>query len=104
MAGTGPHGAVTLGTSSRGGRGSRSQRPAADRAPAMRAAIGAAMGRSKREIPHYYLGDAIPLAAALTWLAARNEERSVTERVLMAALQLKAVALAPQKFPELNGL
>jgi pyruvate dehydrogenase E2 component (dihydrolipoamide acetyltransferase) len=61
------------------------------------------MARSKREIPHYYLATDIALARVTQWLAARNERRSVTERVVMAAVQLKAVALALRSFPELNG-
>ena len=69
----------------------------------MRAAIGAAMARSKREIPHYYLATDIVLARATRWLAARNEGRPVTERVLMAVPLLKVVALALRRFPELNG-
>jgi pyruvate dehydrogenase E2 component (dihydrolipoamide acetyltransferase) len=74
-----------------------------DRATEMRRTIAAAMARSKREIPHYYLATAIPLGAASRWLAARNEGRLVTERVLMAVLLLKAVALALRKHPDLNG-
>ena len=69
----------------------------------MRRAIAAAMARSKREIPHYYLATDIPLARASRWLAARNEGRPVTQRVLLAALLLKAVALALRKHPQLNG-
>jgi pyruvate dehydrogenase E2 component (dihydrolipoamide acetyltransferase) len=69
----------------------------------MRRAIAAAMARSKREIPHYYLATDIPLARASRWLAARNEQRSITERVLMAVPLLKAVALALKRYPELNG-
>ena len=69
----------------------------------MRKAIGAAMSRSKREIPHYYLAETIPMHRALETLARANEARPVTERVLMGALQLKAVALTLTKFPELNG-
>jgi pyruvate dehydrogenase E2 component (dihydrolipoamide acetyltransferase) len=37
------------------------------------------------------------------WLAAANAQRPVTERLLMATLQLKAVALALQGYPDLNG-
>jgi len=69
----------------------------------MRRAIAAAMARSKREIPHYYLATDIPLIRARRWLAARNEGRPVTQRVLLAALLLKAVALALRKHPQLNG-
>ena len=61
------------------------------------------MSRSKREIPHYYLADEILMDKALGWLAERNAERSITERVLPAVLQLKAVALAAQRFAEFNG-
>jgi pyruvate dehydrogenase E2 component (dihydrolipoamide acetyltransferase) len=69
----------------------------------MRAAIGAAMARSKREIPHYYLAADVPMARAAAWLAARNASRPVTERVLMAAPMLKAVARALARYPEFNG-
>jgi pyruvate dehydrogenase E2 component (dihydrolipoamide acetyltransferase) len=75
----------------------------ADRAAEMRRAIGAAMSRSKREIPHYYLAETIPMARAAAWLAAENAKRPVTGRLLMGVLQIKAVALALAKAPELNG-
>jgi pyruvate dehydrogenase E2 component (dihydrolipoamide acetyltransferase) len=76
---------------------------APDRGAEMRKAIAAAMSRSKREIPHYYLSETIPMLRASEWLARENEERPVTARILMAVLQLKAVALALEKFPDLNG-
>ncbi len=69
----------------------------------MRRAIAAAMSRSKREIPHYYLSEPVPMARALAWLQQRNERLPITERVLPAVLQLKAVALALRRTPELNG-
>jgi pyruvate dehydrogenase E2 component (dihydrolipoamide acetyltransferase) len=69
----------------------------------MRRAIAAAMARSKREIPHYYLETAIDLSRALEWLRARNETRPVTERALPVALLLRATALALRRAPELNG-
>lgn len=69
----------------------------------MRAAIAAAMARSKREIPHYYLSTDIDMGTALAWLAARNASRPVTERLLPVALLVKAVAGALRKVPELNG-
>lgn len=75
-----------------------------DRAKEMRKAIAAAMSRSKREIPHYYLSESIPMAAALAWLRQRNEGLAVAERILPAALLLKAVAAALRRVPELNGL
>jgi pyruvate dehydrogenase E2 component (dihydrolipoamide acetyltransferase) len=75
----------------------------ADRAAAMRKSIAAAMSRSKREIPHYYLADEIVLEQSLTWLTTRNAQRSIDERVLPAVLLLKAVGLAAQRFGEFNG-
>ncbi|EUA00732.1 2-oxoacid dehydrogenases acyltransferase family protein [Mycobacterium kansasii 824] len=69
----------------------------------MRKSIAAAMSRSKREIPHYYLADEIIMEKSLTWLTARNAQRSITERVLPAVLLLKAVGLAAQRYGEFNG-
>jgi pyruvate dehydrogenase E2 component (dihydrolipoamide acetyltransferase) len=70
---------------------------------AMRQAIAAAMSRSKREIPHYYLSQTINVAAALTRLETLNRDRSPRARLLPAALMLRAAALAMAKLPELNG-
>jgi pyruvate dehydrogenase E2 component (dihydrolipoyllysine-residue acetyltransferase) len=75
-----------------------------DRTASMRRAIAAAMARSKREIPHYYLATEIDVSRALVWLAEENRRRTVEERLLPAALLLKAVALALREVPELNGL
>ncbi len=69
----------------------------------MRRAIAAAVSRSNREIPHYYLGTEIDLTAALQWLTAENSKRPVTERILPAALFLRCVALAAREVPETNG-
>lgn len=93
--GTGPQGAVTIADVE-----AAAHRPG----PPIRQAIAAAMARSKREIPHYYLGTEIDLSRALAWLAAENERRPVTERLLPVALLLKAVALATRQVPEVNGL
>jgi len=76
---------------------------AADRGAQMRKSIAAAMSRSKREIPHYYLADEIVFENSLTWLTKRNAQRSIDERVLPAVLLLKAVGLAAQRFGEFNG-
>jgi pyruvate dehydrogenase E2 component (dihydrolipoamide acetyltransferase) len=84
-------------------RGAAGERAAPNRSAAMREAIAAAMARSKREIPHYYLGTSIDVEPALTWLAAHNAELPVARRVLPAALMLRAVALAAREVPELNG-
>ena len=72
-------------------------------AEGMRAAIAAAMTRSKREIPHYYLGCEIEVEAALGWLESFNATRPVADRVLWAALALRAIGLALRESPQLNG-
>ena len=83
------------------------ERAAAQRRPTpadgMRQAIAAAMSHSKREIPHYYLGAQIEVEAALRWLEAFNAQRPLAERVLFAALALRALALALLEAPSLNG-
>ena len=84
--------------------GAREPSPAPDTGTdAMRAAIAAAMARSKREIPHYYLQHTIDMQAAADWLARTNAERPPAERLLIGALTIKAIALALRRFPELNG-
>lgn len=74
-----------------------------DRQAGMRRAIAAAMARSKREIPHFYLSETIDLSRATRWLADENLHRSVQERLLHGVLLLKAVALALREVPELNA-
>jgi pyruvate dehydrogenase E2 component (dihydrolipoamide acetyltransferase) len=77
--------------------------PPEDNRLRMRRAIATAMSKSKREIPHYYLSTTIEMTRALDWLAKENSQRSISERLLVAVLQLKAVALALRDVPELNG-
>jgi pyruvate dehydrogenase E2 component (dihydrolipoamide acetyltransferase) len=52
---------------------------------------------------HLYLAATIDLDRAVTWLAETNARRTAPERLLMAALFLKAVARALREVPELNG-
>jgi len=99
LSGTGAQGSVTLADI----EAAAAPSAAPDRQTEMRKAIAAAMSRSKREIPHYYLSETIPMANALTWLLQRNEGRPITERILPAVLLLKAVAMALKRTPELNG-
>jgi pyruvate dehydrogenase E2 component (dihydrolipoamide acetyltransferase) len=77
--------------------------PAARKRDDQRGPVAAAMARSKREIPHYYLATAVDLAAATAWLAEANEQRPVDGRILPAALLLRAVALAAHEVPVVNG-
>jgi pyruvate dehydrogenase E2 component (dihydrolipoamide acetyltransferase) len=69
----------------------------------MRRAIAAAMARSNREIPHYYLQTRIDMSRALKWLEAENLKRPLKQRLLLAVLLLKAVSRALIDVPELNG-
>ena len=77
--------------------------PPTDYQAGMRRAIAAAMARSNREIPHYYLETRIDMSRALRWLEAENLKRSIKERILPVVLLLKAVARALGEVPELNG-
>lgn len=77
--------------------------PAGEFADGMRRAIAAAMSKSNREIPHYYLSTRIDMTAPLEWMEAENVKRGIKERLLPAVLTLKAVALALRDVPELNG-
>jgi len=87
----------------RAAKGAKPQPKAADWHAQMRAAIAAAMSRSKREIPHYYLATDIDVTKVSDWLTAENLKRSVTERLLPVVPYMKAVALALREVPELNG-
>lgn len=100
LTGTGEQGTITLQDVERAAATAPAPQ---DRAVAMRASIAAAMSRSKREIPHYYLAEAIPFDQADAWLRRYNAERPPAERMLAGALLLKAVALACRAFPEMNG-
>ncbi|MBI4205246.1 MAG: 2-oxo acid dehydrogenase subunit E2 [Betaproteobacteria bacterium] len=79
------------------------QPPLTDWRVQMRKAIAAAMSRSKREIPHYYLATEIDVTAVTTWLTEENLKRSVAERLLPVIPLMKAVALVLREVPELNG-
>jgi pyruvate dehydrogenase E2 component (dihydrolipoamide acetyltransferase) len=69
----------------------------------MRKAIAAAMARSKREIPHYYVSSLIDLSVMAGWLSEQNARRPVPKRLLPIVPILKACALALTKVPEMNG-
>jgi len=70
---------------------------------AMRTAIAAAMARSKREIPHYYLEHQVDVTACEQWLTRTNAARPPDDRLLIGALAIKSVALAARRFPAFNG-
>ena len=75
----------------------------ARRAESMRQAIARLMARSKREIPHYYVSNTVDMGTALAWLRERNRSLEVSQRLVPAALLLRAAALAARQIPELNG-
>jgi len=102
LSGSGAGGAILYADVARAGQ------PAPDKAgdgglTAIRSAIAAAMARSKREIPHYYLEHQIDVTAVQEWLEGVNAARPPAERLLAGAVFLKAVATALGKFSELNG-
>jgi pyruvate dehydrogenase E2 component (dihydrolipoamide acetyltransferase) len=110
LAGTGVNGSITVADVERAAHhpAGAAPQPAAgataeDRQAAMRKAIAAAMARSKREIPHYYLGARIDMSRAMQWLTAENARRPIANRLLYSALLVRAVALAVRDVPEMNG-
>jgi pyruvate dehydrogenase E2 component (dihydrolipoamide acetyltransferase) len=78
-------------------------RSGAERTRSMRQAIARLMARSKREIPHYYVSSTIDMTNSLNWMHERNRELAVSERLVPAALLLKAAALAARRVPGVNG-
>jgi len=69
----------------------------------IRMAVAAAMSKSNREIPHYYLETKVDMSKAFSWLAEANKQRSVKQRLLPVVLLIKAVAKALTELPDLNG-
>lgn len=70
---------------------------------AMRQGIAAAMTRSKREIPHYYMTHEVDLQRATDWLTQKNADVVPADRLLMGALFVKATALAAKAVEGING-
>jgi pyruvate dehydrogenase E2 component (dihydrolipoamide acetyltransferase) len=101
--GTGPHGAIVLRDVQAPVTPAAPPRRAPPAASPMRDAIAAAMSKSKRDIPHYYLSHTISLKRALAWVGELNTHRPIQERILPGALLLRAVARALWDVPELNG-
>ena len=83
--------------------GGSAKEAAKKRAAAMRSTIASLMARSKKEIPHYYLRTTVDFSAADAFIRRYNDGRPVSERLLPAAVMLKAAALAVRKVPEVNG-
>lgn len=105
--GSGPDGAIVIADVERAVASAPPVRPAKPSGglnlAEMRKAIAAAMARSKREIPHYYLGHEIDLTAATEFVGSVNAERPPDKRLLIAALLIKAVAHGLAEYPKFNG-
>ncbi len=101
--GTGPEGAITRTDIERA-------MPATAQAPSeknisenVRMAVAAAMSKSNREVPHYYLQTKVDMSDALRWLTEANKQRQVKDRLLPTVLFIKAVAKALSDVPDLNA-
>jgi pyruvate dehydrogenase E2 component (dihydrolipoamide acetyltransferase) len=106
LQGSGPGGVITLEDAERSPRPSRArtEEPVEPKAgEGMREAIAAAMSRSKREIPHYYLSTTVDVTPATDWLTAHNASAPVAERLLFAVLLVKAIALTCDEMPGFSG-
>ena len=77
--------------------------PSRDRDVSMRRAIASLMTRSAREVPQYHVALRVDLSPALQWLEDTNLDRPLPERIVPAALLVKAVARAAAQIPELHG-
>jgi len=106
LSGSGPEGAILYADVERAAAAEPVPRPTMPKRldlAEMRRAIAAAMARSKREIPHYYLSTTVDLTRSFAWIEAANATRPPAQRLLFAALLLKAVADALGEAPEFNG-
>jgi pyruvate dehydrogenase E2 component (dihydrolipoamide acetyltransferase) len=79
-------------------------KPAGPASESIRMAVAAAMSKSNREIPHYYLEKRMDMSKAMDWIKAANKERPVKNRILPVALLIKAVAKALDEVPDLNSI
>lgn len=103
--GTGPDGAITREDVEHLAKHNGEEKPPAEKTASenIRMAVAAAMSRSNREIPHYYLQTKVDMSAARSWLAQTNRQRSVKDRLLPVVLYIKAVARALEQVPDLNA-
>jgi pyruvate dehydrogenase E2 component (dihydrolipoamide acetyltransferase) len=107
LTGTGEGGAITredveLAISAQTSKTEKPKSPV-DQSLGIRLAVAAAMAKSNREIPHYYLESRIDMRNALAWLSETNVKRSPKDRLLPVVLYIKAAALALKQCPELNA-
>lgn len=74
-----------------------------DRKQSMRTAIARLMAKANAEIPHYHVTSTIDLREAMAWLDEHNRSVPPGERILPAALILRAVAVGAAEVGDLNG-
>ena len=106
--GTGEEDAITKGdvenaNAQKGKKITNSEEKNIPQVQAIRSAVAAAMSKSNREIPHYYLEKRIDMTKALAWLGETNHKLPIQKRLLPAALLIKSVAQSLVDFPNLNA-
>lgn len=104
--GTGPDGAITKEDIEESIKQSETAETEKISTPseAIRMAVAAAMSKSNREIPHYYLEKKIDMTKALVWLQEANKQRTVANRLLPVVLFIKAMAKSLKEVPDLNAV
>lgn len=70
----------------------------------IRMAVAAAMSKSNRDIPHYYLELKVDMAKSIAWLTESNKQLAVKERLLPVVLLIKALAKSLVEVKELNAI
>ncbi|NKX45699.1 dihydrolipoamide acetyltransferase family protein [Roseicyclus persicicus] len=101
LKGSGPGGAILYADVEHAAAGTPARKPAP--MAEMRKAIAAAMARSKRTIPHFYMTQTIDVELVMTALEARNAEAPPEGRILLGALLVRAAVRAARAVPEMNG-
>ena len=104
--GTGPDGAITKEDIDASIKQSETAETEKINTPseAIRMAVAAAMSKSNREIPHYYLEKKIDMTKVLAWLQEANKQRTVANRLLPVVLFIKAMAKSLKEVPDLNAV
>lgn len=103
LSGSGPDGAVVARDVARSSAGPVGGDTGTSRAAAMRRSVASLVAESNREVPHYYVSTTIDLGRTMDWLHERNEGRDVRDRLVPAAVLLKAVGRAARATDCLNG-
>ena len=103
LKGSGPEGAITRADIEKAAQSIDQPAPEKTVTENIRMAVAAAMSKSNREVPHYYLQTKIDMSYATAWLTEANKQRAVKDRLLPVVLLIKAVAKALIDVPDLNA-